>query len=115
WITERCHRRPKARLLHLEAGMRSQAGGALIVTPEKATPRLRQAEEAKRMPGWCGVEDDMIIGPVIASQAAGEFVERSNLRRAGTRQLFPNRVPILVACVRVHLAQHSNAIGLGGG
>jgi len=67
------------------------------------------------MPGWCGVEDDMIIGPVIASQAAGEFVERSNLRRAGTRQLFPNRVPILVACVRVHLGQHPHAIGLGGG
>ena len=95
--------------------MRPQAGGALIITSEKATPRLRQAEETKRMPGWCGVEDDMIIGPVVAGQAADKFVERRDLRRAGARQLFPNRVPVLVACVRPHLGQHPYAIGLGGG
>ena len=78
----------------------------MIIVLEKATPRLRQAEQTKRMSGWRGVEDDVIVGPVVAGQAAGKFVERSDLRRAGARQLFPNCVPVLVACVRPHLGQH---------
>ena len=95
--------------------MRPQAGGTLIVILEKATPRLRQAEEPKRMPGWCGVEDDVIVGPVVAGQAAGKFIERSDLCRAGARQLFPNRVPILVACARPHLAPAPLCDRIGGG
>ena len=95
--------------------MRPQTGGTLIIDSEKTTPCLRKAEETKRMPGRCGIEDDVIIGPVLARQVAGKLVEGSDLRRAGARQLFSNRIPILVARVRSHLGQHSRTIGIGGG
>ena len=39
-IAECRHRHSEARFLHLEPGMRSQAGGAFIIDLEKTTPRL---------------------------------------------------------------------------
>jgi len=66
------------------------------------------------MPGWCGVEDDMIIGPVIAakrpansSNAAISVVQAPD---NCSRTVFdPGRLR------PVHLGQHPHAIGLGGG
>ena len=94
--------------------MRSQARGAFFIDLEKTAPRLRQAEQTKRMPGRRGIEDDMVVGRIVAGQVAGKFVEGSDLRRAGARQLLPNLVPLLIARVRSHLGQHPRAIGIGG-
>ena len=66
------------------------------------------------MPGRRGVEDDVIIAATAVGQAADELVECRNFGRTGARQLFANRVPILIACVRPHLSQNPLAIGFGG-
>ena len=98
----------------LEAGVRPEARCALIIVLQKAAPGLRQAEEPKRVPGRRGVEDDVIIGPVVVGQTADELVERRDLGRAGARQLLSDLAPILIARVRPHLRQNPRAIGLGG-
>ena len=66
------------------------------------------------MPGRGSIEDDMVMASVVTGQAADKFVERSDLRRAGARQLLPNFISLLFACVRSHLGQHPRTIGVGG-
>ena len=79
-----------AGLLGLQPGERPQAGGTGCAHVKKAAPRGRQLQEAQRVTSGRRVEHDMVhrLHQLILAEQHGEFVERSDLDRAGTGQLF---------------------------
>jgi hypothetical protein len=85
----------EAGLLHLQARVRAQAGGAAVVVLQKAAPGLGQAEQAQGVAGGRGVEHHVVEVLRAAGQQAGELVEGGDLRRAGARELLAHRVAFL--------------------
>ena len=104
----------EARLLHLQARMRAQAGRPTVVALQEAGPGLGQAEQAQGVARGRGVEDDVVPGLRAVGQQAGELVERGDLGRAGPRQLLAHRGLFLCGCAGTHLRQHALAVRLGG-
>ena len=112
-IAQRLQRLPEAHLLHLQPRMRPEAGRAAVVAGQETGPRLRQAEQAQRVAGRRGVEDDVVEALAAAGQQRGELVERGDLGGAGARELLAHRGALGVIGLGAHLADHAGAVGLG--
>ena len=123
-VGQRRHRGLKARLLHLQARVRPEAGCASIVVGEEPGPGLGQAQQAQRVTGRRGVEHDVVVagrvgpafGPAfgIDFEQRGEFVERGDLGGAGAGELFAHGCALRERALRLHLGEHAVAIGFGG-
>ena len=123
-VGQRRHRGLKARLLHLQARVRPEAGCAAIVAGEEPGPGLGQAQQPQRVTGRRGVEHDVVVaggvgpafGPAfgIDFEQRGEFVERGDLGGAGAGELLANGCALRERALRLHLGEHALAIGFGG-
>ena len=108
----------EARFLHLQPRVRAQAGSATVIAGQKAAPRLGQAQQAQRVAGWGGVENEVVVAlraTAFVGQQRGKFVKGGNFSGAGTRQLLAHRGAFVVTGTRLQLRQHPQAIGFGGG
>src|ERR1035437_10191482 len=65
-------------------------GGVRLQEPG---PGGGQAQQAQRMPGWCGVKHDVVVGgrDLGVGQQRDELVECGDLDRAGTGELLLDR------------------------
>ena len=102
-------------LLLLETGQRPEAGRVALALLEEAGPRAGQLEEAQRVTGGCGVEDDVVVavGHRGVGQQRGELVERRDLRGAGARELFLDGADVRVGEQAAHRAHDPLAVGHG--
>ncbi|MBS1105162.1 MAG: hypothetical protein H6Q91_664 [Deltaproteobacteria bacterium] len=88
-VGKRLARRIVECLLRLEARERAETRRSPDVALEKAGPRGGQREQAQRVPGGRGVEDDVVElrRHRLVSELFRELVERGDLDGAGSRQL----------------------------
>ena len=100
--------------MFLQAGKRSEAGRITFAFFEKAAPRARQLQQADRVSGRCGIEDDVLV---VGSQARihqkrSELIEGRDLGGAGTGKLFLDATHHVIRQQSAHRADNTVPVGL---
>jgi hypothetical protein len=114
-VGEGIDRGGKARLLHLQAGVRPQARRAVRRRLEKARPRAREREQTQRVARGRGVEEHVIErhGRRLAGEELGELVERGDLHRARAGELLAQLGDLRLVPHGAIRCDHALAVGVG--